>query len=373
MERTQWAVSAAVCWASLFFVVSSIGQVVSEFKNEVDAVSHLHYAGGSEWLVAQADPESHWHRLPDLTDVTLNNFTVSREALRYVLSLKQLKGLELGVGPEGIEIEPEDLELLGAADHLDSLGLCFADMTNDHLRFLPEMDGLESLEISGILSGDSRFTDELAHVLVAVHKLRRIRIRSNNFTDEFVRILSEKRELESLDIGSPHLTDVSLALIGQLPAMRKLRFSSPLVTDEGVRNLRGLAFLEELKIDSPKIGSEALSIVSELGRLTYLDLSLDTVRPEDLASLRKLKSLKILALRKVPLRNEEFSALLGHPSIESLFFEQAQLTEKSLPVIESLKMLKYVAFSTRTEASRHLLEEIAKRGIVDGSFYPKVK
>jgi hypothetical protein len=373
MHQTKRASFAAVCLAIFLGPNAASAQYTYESKNEAGAVDSLTYVGGSEWLVAQEDPKSHWHRLPELTDVTLHNFPVSREALLYVLSLKTVKGLVLGGDLEGIEIESNNLELLAKADHLEHLGLCCADISDGHLRSLSEMDNLESLDIGSF--GDSghkaRFTDELAHILVATPKLRWIRIHSDNFTDEFIRILSAKRDLEAIEIHSPQLTDASLALIGKLPAMRELRLRSPLITDEGVGRLCDLASLEELVIESPKLGTGALSLVSGLPRLTYLDLSIGSVRSEDLATVQNLKTLKTLALRKSPISDEEFAVLRDHPSIETLFFERAQPTEQSLPVIESLKKLGYVHFSTKTEATRLLLDRISKRGIQDGSFYPK--
>lgn len=373
MHQAKRASFVVVCVATLLGPSGASAQYTFESKNEAGAVTSLSFLGGSEWLVAQKDPKSHWHLLPELTDVTLHNFPVSRKAIEYVLSLKSLRGLYLGEGPEGIEIDPNDLELLAKADQLESLGLCFADMADDHLRFLPEMEKLEYLEIGyfGDPGKAARFTDELAHLLVAAPKLRWVRIHSDNFTDEFVRILSSKRNLELLEIASSNLTDASLALIGKWPALRELSVRSPLITDEGASHLRDLASLERLEIESPKLGSGALSLVSGLTRLTYLELSIGSVRSADLATVRKLKALRILALRKPPIGDEEFAVLRGHPSIESLFFERAQPTEKSLPVIESLKKLGYVHFSTKTEATRLLLDRISKRGIRDGSFYPK--
>ena len=367
---TAWI---TVCLAILPGSRGAIAQHTYESKNETGAVDSLTYVGGPEWLVAQKDPKSHWHLLPELTDVTLHNFPVSREALAYVLSLETLKGLVLGGDLEGIEIETKDLELLAKADHLEHLGLCFADMADDHLRFLPEMDKLASLEIGSFWDSghQARFTDELAHLIVAAPKLRWIRIQSDAFTDEFVRILSAKRDLETLEIDSPNLTDASLALIGKWPALRGLSVQSPRITDEGVSHLRDLTSLESLEIESPRLGSGALSLVSGLTRLTYLELSIGSVRSADLATVRNLEALRILALRKPPIGDEEFAVLRDHPSIETLFFERAQPTVKSLPVIESLKKLDYVHFSTKTEATRLLLARISKRGIQDGSFYPK--
>lgn len=375
MLQTNRASYAAACVAILLGPGAAFAQYVYESKNEAGAVDSLTYVGGSEWLVAQGDPKSHWHLLPELTDVTLHNFPVSREALEYVLSLKSLRGLDLGMGPEGVEIDSRDLELLAKADRLESLGLCFADMGDEHLRYLPEMKNLEFLDVGsfGEPLQKARFTDKLARLLVAAPKLRRIRIHSDDFTDEFVRILSAKRDFESLEITSPNLTDASLARIGKMPALRRLRIRAPLLTNEGVAHLRALGSLEELEIESPKLGSGALSLVSGLEQLTYLDLSIATIRPDDLATVQNLKSLKTLALRKAQMGDAEFVVLRGHPSIETLFFERAQPTEISLPVIGSLKKLDYVHFSTKTEATRLLLERIAKQGVRDGSFYPKPK
>jgi hypothetical protein len=371
------AAIAAACAGTVVLLgpATSPGQFLHEDQDDAGRVISLFYQGDSDWLVTQQDPRSRWHRLPHLEDVTFNNFAVSREALRHVLSLKQVKGFNLGIGPEGVEVAPEDLALLGQADHLLHLGLCYADPEDDHLRFLPDMDGLESLTVAshGEPRHSPRFTDAVASLLVAAPKLRWIGIHSDGLTDEFVRRLAARGDLESLEIASPLLTDASLALLGALPALRRLRIRSPRITDEGVKHLRALVTLEELQIDSPRIGSGALPHLSGLERLSHLDLSLDSVRPEDLASVQHLTALRILALRKAPIGDETFPALRGHPGLESLFLERSRPTLASLPVIESLPKLTNVAFRTETEATRLLLGHLRTRGIKDLSLYPKTR
>lgn len=351
------------------------GQRLSEAKNEAGVVDYIYYGGESDWLVAQEDPRSHWHKLPELEMVTFHNFAVSGEALRYVLSLKQLKGFDLGYTAEGVEVDTKDLDQLREAHHLEYLSLCLPDIGNDHLRFLPEMKSLVSLSVEYLVDPNqkARFTDPVALQLAAAPRLSSIKIHSDKFTDEFIRLLSSKRELESLEIASPHFTDASLVLIGRFANLRKLRIRSPNLTDEGVRALSSLAQLEELEIESPLLTSASLESVSGLSRLSYLDLSMGSAGREELALLQKLKSLKILALRSARIGDAEFSALRDHPSIESIFMGQAELTEESLPVIASLKQLSCVKFGTKTPESRQLLKVTADRGIQDVSFYPKEK
>lgn len=81
MSHSQIPALIAAIFAIVSIPIASQGQYVYETRSDAGAVTHLHYLGGSDWLVAQSEPASHWHELPELTGVTFNNCTVTDEVL----------------------------------------------------------------------------------------------------------------------------------------------------------------------------------------------------------------------------------------------------------------------------------------------------
>jgi hypothetical protein len=292
----------------------------------------------------------------EIDSAAANNDDISTRELKGVTANKNLMYLGLGEAPEGVDLEEGALSVLASCQRLEDFRLSKTHLCDADLEVLPKLKTLKWLWIEGNdLVGDSSnrtpgsstngLTDKSMETLGILERLEELVIRGEgDFSDDFARKLSALPRLTRLEISSQRFSDRALEAIAAHPRLQSLRISSPRFTDNGVQALARMPALESLEIDSPLLTKQSLHAIAPLAGLKTLYLPIKEVDREALAVVAGWKAMESLILRRAEIGDDQFEALRGHPSLESLFLESATLTEKSAPVVESLRALKYGEF-----------------------------
>lgn len=162
---------------------------------------------------------------------------------------------------------------------------------------------------------------------------------------------SVKENLDALDKVDPApiygmtflytpFTDKDIDHILRFKNLRFVDLSDSDVSDVGAAKLANLPNLECLILRHVNINGSCLSKLAGLKNLKYLYLGWNDLKAGELAAVKKMPALEELQLTKTHLRDADMVSLQGAINIQRLvLLEEHLLTDKSIPIIKSLKNL----------------------------------
>ena len=237
----------------------TFGQYIHSKLNERGAVVFAWYLGDSKWLVDQKDPKSHLHLLPDLEEIHLQNYRVSRAEMKYVAGLKKLLGLQLGDGPEGVECDQGVMEELAAAKQIEWLWICKDNLKDADLKWIATMPMVMELSIQERNSGDPAdlgvlVTEEGLSALAAMKNLETLRLWFDvKVSDRVVERFATLPKLTCLHIHSDQLTDKTVDTIASRMKLEELEIISSRFSPAGIEKLINVSGLKDLRINGKTI------------------------------------------------------------------------------------------------------------------------
>ena len=173
-----------------------------------------------------------------------------------------------------------------------------------------EPQELLSEQVLAVKSGESD-TIELSKALVIDEELESLRGLEN------LRILI-------LDAGI--ITDAGMPAIATLPNLIHLRIRQSLITDAGIRAILGLRNLRVLNLPQANLSLAGIESLKQLERLRQLRLGGDGTT--DLSrAVAKLTQLRALHLIDIAVSDEGLRAIAEIPHLESLYLDNARVTE----------------------------------------------
>ena len=211
---------------------------------------------------------------PNLTDAG---------AARLAAGLPRLHRLQLNTGLSSVATTLPFLHR--HHPNLQLLGLDRSGVTDEDLRAVEAMTGLEVLEVQGC----KQVTDAgLAHLRPLIH-LRSLHAQGTGVTDEGLKHLAGLTQLALLSVGSTKVTDAGLNHLAPLTKLQKLFLDRTLVTDAGMPAIAQLANLEDLWLNGlPGLTDAGLVPLRKSTRLRRLDLRGSAVTPEGIEALRSV-------------------------------------------------------------------------------------
>ncbi len=348
------------------------------FKDENQRVVAAEYYGraGIDSLIrhgkAQASDFSAPNRLPTYPHleslIYSYGFTLTAEDVDYIVTLQNLKEIDLGfvgVGSEYVTIEG-DLSKLGRLKHLERVHLCKEKMTDKDLQFVTALPRIKQLEFNANANQSEegpRCTDRCADYLVQATTLEALWIHdATNFTDKFVSKLTEGlADLKHLEISSPELTDESLRLLAErCKKLNWLDIDSNRFTDEGVHHLEKATNLRKLWLRSSSLNDKSISHIQGLRQLQHLELTVPSVDDDDVVVLANFRQLETLILRRPALTDQQFAMFRNHPGLKSAFINGSKLSKnEAVEVIASLPNLRHLEISGSESLQRAVYQVLA--------------
>ena len=259
-----------------------------------------------------------------LRSIGIEGTAVTDEGLKPLVTLPHLQILSLGIYREGAQITDEGMKTVGQMQGLESLGLSGTAVTDSGLAYLATASELKNLSLdntkvtnSGLdhlqplqrletVRLHSGVNDEGAKHLSKLRNLKRISA-NLRVTDEGVRELAKLPQLEQLMLSSKRVTDASLEAIAQMPALKTLWFQDCGVSDDGFELLRNSPTLEYLLIHETDLSAAGLAHLQTLPNLRILDFDIVAILGEqpDWSILAQFQQLEILRIDGAAFGNDD--------------------------------------------------------------------
>ncbi len=230
---------------------------------------------------------------PALTELFIQNTSVSKEGIKHIPSLTLLLKLTLVV-PETDEWLPVLAPLAGLTHlNLDAEGPRYLSAAG--LKHLKPFTKLRHLTMFGRVA-----TDEWLEQLVAVapfEELEELDLRETSIEGPGFVHLKKLPRLDWLDLGVSRITDAGMVNVAALPKLRWLYMDGTTVTDAGLEPLIPCKNLEVLTLkDNKKVTDKGMEHLAECPKLVELDLTGTEIGDAGIGELARSKSLKKLHL-----------------------------------------------------------------------------
>ena len=230
---------------------------------------------------------------PKLTELFIQNTSVSKDGIKHVPSLAALLKLTLVV-PETDEWLPVLAPLEGLTHlNLDAEGPRY--LSAQGLVHLKPFTKLRHLTLFGRLA-----TDEWLEQLVKVApfaELEELDLRETSVEGPGLVHLKGLKQLDWIDVGAGRITDAGMAHLAALPKLRWLYADGTTVTDAGLQALAASKTLEVLSLrDNKKVTDAGMAHLAGCPKLLDLDLSGTEIGDDGVGGLARCKALKKLTL-----------------------------------------------------------------------------
>lgn len=221
---------------------------------------------------------------PTLEDVWLGSDSISRSAIKSLLSAPNLREVEIA----NCRIEPgPPLDFRGCVG-LEKLILRTTGITEVDLAGLVDHPTLVSLDI-----GDNKITDKDLIELGRLESLETLHVSETQVTGEEIDWAAQFPHLQTLWAQDAPITDSGLRGIAALPILQTLYIRDALITPEGLTSLidnQSIKSLSEISIGKGTEASEILKVLGTMRSLSYLCISEnmdDSEKESVLAEIRR--------------------------------------------------------------------------------------
>ncbi len=269
---------------------------------------------------------------------------------------KLLWGPEILVNVSLEDVDEDDLKFLRELDTIESLDLMGLGVIDESIQNLEGMEQLESLGlVSTRVSGagldrlgqsirrlgiyDSPVDDRGMESICRLKKLTHLDVESTLLTDTGCRNLGSLTQLETLSIlGSP-LTDQVMPAIGALKHMTHLSLWDARITDVGLRQLRGLP-IEKLSLFN--CHAVAGSGLDAMNSLRILNLDGSALNDETASSLESLSQVEYLYLDKTQITDAAVESFCRMPSLRYLNISRTRVGDRGVKLLSQKSAIELI-------------------------------
>jgi hypothetical protein len=240
-----------------------------------------------------------------LRSLDLRECAVSNAAMETLSGLKQLQVLKLASKGGGTTVDDAGMSAIGKMTQLRSLALDYLWISEEGLKQLKELKGLQELYLAQTLVGD-----EALPVIAGFVDLKRLRLARTQVTGEGLAALESLRKIEDIDLSEcSQLTDAGMPSLGKLTTLKRLNLWRDQLSDEGVSHLAGLSNMEWLNLDNTQLTSSGAASLSGMKKLVFLHLGSTGLSNSGLSALEGLTALKDLKVTRTAVTEEGVAEL----------------------------------------------------------------
>lgn len=284
--------------------------------------------------------------LPSITCLNMSNCSI-HSIFKGELNEKkaQLKKLTLS----GTSFK----DVTKAFSYIDPVFLSFLDLSNSSLRdlsFLPSMNALEYLDLSGNMIGD----DSVEFIASIGANLETLNLSNTRVTSNGVGILSgHVLKLETISLSSTPIDDLAILYIAMMPSLKVVNMKGTNVTGliqhtssdpewDSLKSLENLNKLENLNLEETPLRDEGVSAISSFKQLTHLSLRSSFLTDASLHHLSSLPKLNTLSIRDAVLTNAGIDCFTPPPLLKKLDLTGCWLLTKDaiLSFVERYPMIE---------------------------------
>ncbi|QDU39550.1 Serine/threonine-protein kinase PknH [Maioricimonas rarisocia] len=319
-----------------------------------------------------------FHELPHLTTLILNDTGIDDDSLAQLGDLPRLKGLFLNDSA----VSDAGLRSLQRYPTLDTLHVSYSRVTDAGLTALETWSELKQLHLSGC-----QVTDAAIPVLARLARLEELEILATGFSRDGIerlrqilpdcRIVSDFDTLPTPDktpASDPLLTpDRSVAewvlsrggIVGlggtpagylvvrpgsQLPEEEMTLVTADLyecaVDDADLQRFDGLESLTTLILNSTPVTDEGLAMLGPLPNLRNLYLGDTGLTDVGLSALvKRFPRIRVLHAGGTKITEDGVSLLLKWPLLQDLHLENAQISDRCIPVLSRITHLRQLSLA----------------------------
>jgi hypothetical protein len=280
--------------------------------------------------------------IESLEELRLHSNKITGAGLKHLLGLKRLRVLDLSFNDPA----PEAFETLGQLTGLESLGISSTTLhqADDMLTQLSRLTNLKQLNLP---ENSSDITDAGLASLSRLSKLQYIRLRQNSHvTNAGLAQLNTLHDLRGLELYHlPYVDSTGLAWIFDAKKLERLSFEGVALDQPFIGKLSTLPDLAELLLWNVESGPKF--VITELGPFQSLRgfRSNHSLSRSAIAELVQCKSLMSIENDLAELTNDELAQIAKLPKIQTLELASPHLNADSLPLLASMKSLKWISVS----------------------------
>jgi len=245
----------------------------------------------------------------------------------------------------GNTISDSDLRLLAALPNLHDIGIIDANVTDDGVAYLRNLQFVEVLRIWGnpqVTAKDWGFLGDWRHLrslsfhdnhsdpgvpdFPALTSLKDLHVTDIPITAATLDTISRQTTVEYLALNNTGVTDADLRHLSRLKNLRSLFLFGTNVRGSGLTHLAEPAKLENLCLTGCPVSDDGLAPLAAMTRLDWLDLNDTQVTDQGLGRLAKLKSLRKLFLEGTKVSDEGILQLRQLANLTDLTLYRTNVT-----------------------------------------------
>lgn len=296
---------------------------------ELEDGLHLNMVGGG------------WEGIPreEVVSILMNNVDLTNDDVSKIAAMPKLSDLRIGMNPEKVVLQCDNVEELAKLKQLKSLWICVSNPRKLPLSFVGEFQELESFSFIGDESAKDGF--DLAVPISKMRKLRELELMCRGIDDAHVALITGACDLTSVTVHSEGITDEAVRSLRSEAELKRIKVDSPQLTDEAGSILGSSESLESLSISSPRLTLDFIKRIEGLDNLKELSVSVGEGSREVFEALRKLEKLESLEVVCATGENFDLSAIAGHRNLRRFFVRDVQASEESKVIVSSLPQIDY--------------------------------
>ncbi len=207
--------------------------------------------------------------LPKLSELVIQNFTLTKENVLRFARLKNLNTIEF----KFCKIPEGTLEILGTNRSFRRVGLKACERVNQAELSLLTPENFPALDSLDIATNNLNWKGSLTP-LTRNPKLDYLDIQQTQITTAHLEALLKLKSLKRLNVGTNEFGDDAFKVFAQMPQLTELEVGyNKNISDAGVKCLAKLTNLEKLGLPWTQITESSLTVIAGLPRLKYLDVA----------------------------------------------------------------------------------------------------
>jgi hypothetical protein len=313
----------------------TLTELVRDGKGEV---VEIYFSGSADWLVRQEDKRAHWHKFASLKTISLSHTSITKEQLRYIAGLKNVRSLHISCLAEEVELPGSALIALKDMDSLEVLDLIDDSFVEKDWDFLSGLKSLKDLAIRGWI------TERVLNQILKHEGLTRLSIGgiTGEVSEKTAERLSEMKSLETAHFGPVTSARPFLKSLWRNKVVKDLEIVAPALEPADVEDVAKMVNLERLSL-----AGQQPSAVRELGSLAKLKFLRLSFAPKselnDLNFLKHYPVLEFLDLSNATSRDPSLESIRGHAALDYLCLPRIVLDEAAIEILESIPKLMYLS------------------------------
>jgi len=218
---------------------------------------------------------------------------------------------------------------------------------------LARLDRFPRLTMLGLYR--TRITDEGLKYVGKLHGLESLDVSHSRITDSGVAHLKGLRGLKTLRLNHTLITDSGLEHLEGMLDLKTLELSGASLTDKGMVHLRGFVKLKSLNLDATRANERAPQL-GELLRLLTREANGETL---SLSEKQRLESLQRQEERYKTLPrvgDDGLAFLSGLVDLEELILGGTAVTDRSIALVKQFRKLRYINMSDTSVSDKAIQE-----------------